>query len=183
MELADKGDMIYKINILDVKITCTVNKLIKHLPDETTSGYATKYWDHSKLMEDLHCIFNLKILPNLKTSIIGSSQVKTNSEYDKTKFTQIMHVQDTHTKDTIKYVRMDSPVCPHTLYKPTMNCAHKYNLCSVPCNLSKIISNILNCFIKCSQLCDMQCIKCNLTLLDPSTIVLSKLIPSLSTIH
>ena len=52
LELADKGGKVYKVNVQDIKITNLVDELIGYLPYETAFEYATKYWTHSKLMED-----------------------------------------------------------------------------------------------------------------------------------
>ena len=68
LELAHENGKIQKANVQGVKMKYSFYKLIKCLPYEKASGYATKYHAHQKLMEDIQWSLNLNMLPDIGTS-------------------------------------------------------------------------------------------------------------------
>ena len=126
--MAEKYGKIHEVNVQDVKVTYLVNELIKCLPDESAFEHATRYFACPKHMEDLHWSLNPKILPDLRDSLVGSSQTQKN-KYDQTK-TQNLSVPDANTKQTRICVSTDTPVHAYTVHKPAISSTHTYNLCS-----------------------------------------------------
>ena len=92
----DESGKFCKVNVQDINVTYPVNVLIRHLPEETASGCATKYKTHPKIMEHLHWSLNLKVLPDFKYNVVGSSQAKNDGKDDQIKLLQNMSVPDIH---------------------------------------------------------------------------------------
>ena len=85
--MPDEGDKVCLVNVQHVRITYPFDELIRHSPDKTAFGHATKDRTHPKVMEDLHWSLNQKVLPDHKDNVAGSSQVKNNGKDDQTKLT------------------------------------------------------------------------------------------------
>ena len=65
LELRDKNSQIHKVNVQAVKITYTVNELIKSLPDDKAFRGTAKYHAHPKQIEDLHWSLNSNVIPDI----------------------------------------------------------------------------------------------------------------------